>query len=150
MKTPATLMTLLLMCALTLPAAAQKTEKHHGNRPHPSVTEVVSDLSSRQKQSLDELTANSRKTMDRLRHEQKAVRDSIHRLMDQEGDQTTALFPLFDREAQLQAEMSREMYATRIKIDKILTPEQRAEMRKACTPKQREHQPGKRSSDAKR
>lgn len=110
----------------------------HAQRPHcegpghgpecekrPDITELVSNLSSNQKGKLESITTDSKKRVERLRNQQKAVRDSIGKYMDKEGDHSKALFPLFEREARLQAEVSREMYTTKIRIDEVLTPEQR-------------------------
>ena len=59
------------------------------------------------------------------------MRDSIGKYMDSEGDQSKKLYPLFDREAQLQVQISREMYSTKVRIDKVLTKEQRKEFLQA-------------------
>ena len=94
----------------------------------PEITELVSDLSSGQKSKLEAITKESKNRVERLRKEQKQVRDSIERFMDMEGDHSKELFPLFDREARLQAEISREMYATKVRFDEVLTKEQRKEL----------------------
>ena len=60
------------------------------------------------------------------------VRTEIRSMMDKEGDQSDKLFPLFDREAALQAQMSKEMYSVRIQIDQVLTQEQLVEFRARC------------------
>ena len=122
---------LLLTLMLTLPLAAQTD----GGAPvkkkkHPEITEVVSDLSAPQKHKIETITHESRQRTDALRQQQRAVRDSIKTIMDIEGDQSRTLFPLFDREAALQAAVSREMYTTKLRIDAILTPGQRATLRK--------------------
>ena len=57
------------------------------------------------------------------------MRDSIHRYMDMDGDQSQYLYPLFDREARIQTQISREMYATKVHIDQVLTKEQRKELK---------------------
>lgn len=51
--------------------------------------------------------------------------------MELEGDHSRELYPLFDREAQLQTAINREMYATKIRIDEVLTREQRQTLRNA-------------------
>ena len=50
---------------------------------------------------------------------------SIILFLEREGDQSRTLYPLFDREARLQVAISREMYATKLRIDEVLTKEQR-------------------------
>ena len=72
---------------------------------------------------------NSRKEVDRLQAELDKVRKQIHTLTNKEGDNSDQLFPLFDREGVLRAEIAKEMYRTRLQIDEILTKEQLAEMR---------------------
>lgn len=113
-------------------ALAQHPHREGGKpEPRPDITELVSDLNATQKRKLETITAESKERVDKLRKEQKAVRDSIGRYMDLDGDQSRALYPLFDREARLQAQVSREMYATKVRIDEVLTPEQRKELKAA-------------------
>ena len=93
---------LLLLFVLPLSVNAQA---HRQDRPAPNrdITELVSDLSSAQKQKLDAITSESSQRLDPLRQRHQAVRDSIRNLMEREGDQSALLNPLFDREAKLQA-----------------------------------------------
>lgn len=122
---------LLIVITLLLawPMAAQTD---HTKRKRPEVTEVVSDLSAPQKRKIEVVSRESRERTEALRRQQRAVRDSINRYMDLEGDQSQILYPLFDREAALQAAVSREMYAAKLRIDAILTADQRATLRAAC------------------
>ncbi|MBR1550017.1 MAG: periplasmic heavy metal sensor [Bacteroidales bacterium] len=108
--------------------------------PRPDITELVSDLSANQKRKLETITNESKDRVEKLRKEQRTVRDSINRYMEMDGDQSRTLYPLFDREAKLQAEISREMYVTKVRIDEILTPEQRKELQAA----NKRHHKGKR------
>ena len=117
---------LSLLVALALPLAAQHDGKHK------EISELVSDLSNVQKRKIESVTKESRERVDNLRKQQKAVHDSIGIFMERDGDQSAVLFPLFDREAALHAAIDREMYAGKLRIDEILTKEQRAELRKAC------------------
>lgn len=119
-------------CSLCFAQRPQREghDRHHEQRP--DITELVSDLSSSQKSKLETITAESKKRVESLRKQQKALRDSIGSLMDREGDQSKALFPLFDREAKLQAEISREMYTTKVRIDQILSADQRKELNASC------------------
>ncbi len=111
-------------------ATAQRPHREGpGPEKRPDITEMVSDLSSSQKSKLDAISSDSRKRVDALRKQQNAVRDSINMYMERDGDQSKALYPLFDREARLQAEISREMYATKVRIDQVLTKEQRQELK---------------------
>ena len=121
------------MVALALPLAAQRPgDKHHGKK-HKEITELVSDLSATQKRKIDAVSRESKERVANLRSQQKAVRDSIGMFIDREGDQSRSLYPLFDREAQLQVAISREMYSTKIKVDALLTKEQKAELKKLLT-----------------
>jgi len=121
-------------------ATAQRPHREGpGPEKRPDITEMVSDLSSSQKSKLDAISSDSRKRVDALRKQQNAVRDSINMYMERDGDQSKALYPLFDREARLQAEISREMYATKVRFDKILTPEQRKELKNSRKQHQKLH-----------
>ena len=107
---------------------------------HPDITEMVSDLSSAQKRKLETITKESKERMEPLRKMQASVRDSIGMLMDREGDHSKVIFPLFDRDARLQTEISREMYVTKVRIDQVLTKEQRQELAKMRQMQRREHE----------
>ena len=117
----------LLLLAIALPVAAQ-----HGKKPH-EITELVSDLSSAQKRKIEEIGKQSRERVLTLRNQQKAVKDSIAMFIDRDGDNSTVLYRLFDREASLQVSISREMYDTKLLIDQILTPQQREELRRSLS-----------------
>lgn len=107
--------------------------QHDGRRPekkrHADVTELVSDLSAPQKRKIEAISKESKERVDALRASQRAVRDSISMYMELEGDQSRHLNPLFEREAQLQAAISREMYSAKIRVDEVLTKEQRTALR---------------------
>lgn len=122
-------LTLILLFSVTL--MAQKPAKGCREQKRPDVTQLVSNLTDAQKSKLDAITTESRQRIEKLRAQQKAVRDSIAVYMEREGDQSKILNPLFDREAKIQAAISREMYATKVRIDQVLTKEQRVEFQKA-------------------
>ena len=122
---------LAILFAVALPLSAQ----HEGKRPHKKqreVTELVQDLNAVQKRKIESISKDSRERVDALRRQQRAVHDSIVMYMEREGDQSAALYPLFDREAKLQVAVSREMYTTKLRIDEVLKPEQRESLRNAC------------------
>ncbi len=120
-----------LIVALSLPVFAQQEAKQ--KKGHHNVAELVSNLSANQKRQIEAIYDDSKKKMQSLRSEQSAVRDSVKQYLHGEGDNSRILFPLFDREAAIQSQISREMYSTKLKIDEILTPEQRAELKnKKC------------------
>lgn len=119
----------LLLLALALPLKAQQDNRRPEKKKRADITELVSDLSAPQKRKIDAISKESKERVDALRASQRAVRDSIGMYMELEGDQSRQLYPLFDREAQLQAAVSREMYSTKLRIDEVLTHEQRATLR---------------------
>lgn len=127
---------LTLLVAVALPLAAQHDRPQH-EKKHKEITELVGDLSSSQKRKIEAISKDSKKRVETLRASQKAVRDSISMFMERDGDQSAALFPLFEREATLQAAISREMYTGKVRIDEVLTKEQRAELRNATKNKSR-------------
>lgn len=125
--------TTLLILVLLLSASlyAQRPHGQGGPKPHKpfNVEAVVSDLSAVQKKKLESVTNDSKKRVDKLQAELKNVRQQIRTLMDKDGDNSAKLFPLLDREGVLQAEITKEMYNTRLLIDEILTPDQLKELR---------------------
>lgn len=130
-------LTLTLLIGLSLSAQRQGGQRHKDQRP--DITQLVSNLTDAQKSKLENITTESRQRVDKLRARQKAVRDSISLYMDREGNQSKVLFPLFDRESKLQADISREMYTTKVRIDEVLTKEQRAEFQKASKEQRKKH-----------
>lgn len=124
-----------ILIAFQMPLMAQGEGKHHRQKVRPEISELVSDLTTTQKRKLDVINQDSRERVSGLRKQQRAVRDSIKYYMEMEGDQSKAIYPLFEREAQLQAAVSREMYSTKLRVDEVLTPTQRQELRKASRKK---------------
>lgn len=122
------IITLLFVTAL--PAIAQREGKR-GERRHRDITEMVSDLSASQKRKIDAIGKESKERVGAMRQQQKQVRDSIAMYMDRDGDQSRALYPLFEREANIQVSINREMYTTKRRIDEVLTASQRDELRQA-------------------
>lgn len=124
---------IIIAMAAAITLQAQHTPHREGKGKHhrPDIAELVSDLSTAQKRKLDAITSESKTRIADLRTRQRAVRDSISMFLDREGDHSKALFPLFDREAHLQTQISREMYATKLRIDEVLTPEQRKQLQQS-------------------
>lgn len=118
---------LFVIAFLTLFALGAQAQQH---RPHgkecrePRVEEMVSDLSPLQKRKLEALSKESREVVNRLRAQKHRVCDSIRLYHEKDGDQSKTLYRLYERDGMLQAEISKEMYRTRLRIDEILTPEQ--------------------------
>jgi len=121
---------LILLLAVALPMMAQRENPRPDKRKRADITELVSDLSAPQKRKIEQISKDSKERVDALRAQQRAVHDSINIFMKREGDQSKVLFPLFEREAQLHVAIDREMYTTKLRIDEVLKPEQRAELRK--------------------
>ena len=128
MKIKLIIIVVLALLALN-PVMAQRGRAKEGRQR--DITEIVNDLSPSQKKKLDAINEESKARVGALRARQKAVRDSIAMYIHRDGDQSRVLYPLFDREAQIQASISREMYSTKLKIDAVLTPEQRRQVRDA-------------------
>lgn len=133
----------ILFLALTLllgsAVLAQKPTDHRREGKRPDITKLVSNLTDNQKGKLETITNDSRQRVEKLRARKKSVRDSIALYMDREGNQSKYLNPLFDREAKIQSEISREMYSTKVRIDEVLTKEQRAEFQKASKEQRKHH-----------
>lgn len=119
------------MLVASLHVMAQREVRGAEGKSRPAISEVVDDLNAKQKHKIDNITKESKERVDALRRQQQAVRDSITMMLDREGDQSQLLFPLFDREAKLHAAISREMYTTKLRMDEVLTKEQRDKLRKA-------------------
>lgn len=117
---------LLVVLALLLcfgVEAQDKAPQHRGKKPF-KIEKFVSDLSASQKKQLDEITSASKQRVDVIEKDLRAVRDSIRNIMNTYGDHSKQLDPLFNREAQLQVNISREMYAAKVQMDKVLTKAQ--------------------------
>ncbi len=142
MKTKAIILAILLM-GTAVPCIAQRDGQQKLDRDsHKEITEMVGDLSQSQKKRIEDITDASKERVAALRAQRQAVRDSIANYMRLDGDQSRHLFPLFDREAQLQSAISREMYTTKVRIDEILTPDQRRQVRQSVA-KSRKDSPKK-------
>ncbi len=121
---------IFLLVLFALPLSAQHEDAHRHGR-HRDVTEIVKDLNAVQKRKVENISNESRERVAALRKQQRAVHDSIVMFMEREGDQSQVLYPLFEREAKLQTAINHEMYATKLRIDEVLKPEQREALRAA-------------------
>lgn len=133
--------TLAIMLLLAAQAMCQQPKRQPHEKKRADISELVDDLSAQQKRKVDAIGRESRERVEALRTQKHAVRDSIERYMDLDGDQSRVLHPLFDREAALQAAISREMYDAKRRIDEVLTPAQRAKLRTACRPEAQQPKP---------
>ena len=112
----------LTFCAMAQTESRPPKGKLHKERP--SIESMVPDLTASQKSRIDAVTSQSAKTIEGYKSQLKAVRDSIRSYMNTQEDKSAILFPLYDREAMLQSEISKEYYRTKVAVDKVLTPEQ--------------------------
>lgn len=139
--------TIIILFALILSTAlyAQHPQGHDQHKPHKpmDITSMVSDLSAMQKKKLETVTTESKKRVETIQAELKTIRQQIRSLMMQDGDNSAKLFPLLDREGVLQAELTKEMYNTRLQVDAILTPEQLKEFRARMEADRKQHHHGK-------
>ena len=117
------------------PSSLSAQGPRHGKEV--KIEEMVSDLSLSQKKKLLQVQEKSHERIGQLKAELDGVRDSIRTLMRRDGDNSRLLYPLFDREGALQAQISKEMYAMRTRIDAILTAEQLKELRQAMEKRRR-------------
>lgn len=104
-----------------------------------NIEAMVSDLSAIQKKKLETITSESKKRVEGIQAELNTLRQQIRSLMMQDGDNSAKLFPLLDREGVLQAELTKEMYTTRIQVDAVLTPEQLKEFRARMEADRKKH-----------
>lgn len=115
-----------------MPISAQSNQHPDGRQhKHRNVADMVDDLSSSQRKKLIKVQQDAHVKIDALHTQLGQVRDSIRTFSQLDGDNSKLLFPLFDREGMLQAQLSKEMYNLRISVDNILTPQQLAQFRKA-------------------
>ena len=127
------IVTLMLVLSIAMTAMSQHKPDHtRKHKEPPKIEEMVNDLTAIQKKRLNTIMENSRKEVDRLQAELDKVRKQIKLLTNKDGDNSDQLFPLFEREGQLRAEIAKEMYRTRLSIDEILTKEQIVELRARC------------------
>lgn len=118
-------------------SAQQRPPKNNEQGKMPKIEEIVKDLSVRQKRQLETISNETKVQMDKYKAELKQVKDSIHYFMDMPSDKSDVLFPLYDREAKIKANMSKLMYRTRLKIDNVLTKEQLKVLNDAMTQKRK-------------
>ena len=114
---------LAISFVVTLSAQAPHRDgQHHGKKE--KIEDVITDLTPQQKSKIDAITQRSSKNIESCRKQLHVVRDSIRLYMESREDNSSKVFPLYDREARLQAELSKEYYRTKVAVDAVLTPEQ--------------------------
>lgn len=136
-----TLFAILTVLIATTLSAQQPRDDGRQKNGKEKIEEIVTDLSPQQKTRIDAITKRSSKNIDRCRSELQAVRDSIRLYMSKREDHSDKVFALYDREANLQAELSKEYYRTKVAIDAVLTPEQFNRLQEQMTRKRPRHAP---------
>lgn len=116
-------------------ANAQKEEYNKAMRyrymPYEKqVEEVLTNLTDNQRKMLHKLSKENKEYMDKYRKDRDQLKKTIKSLLEMKEDVSEALFPLIDMKARLEAEKEKNLYKMKLKIDEILTPEQRIEMEK--------------------
>ena len=116
-------------------ANAQKKEYNKAMRcrymPYEKqVEEVLTNLTDNQRKMLHKLSKENKEYMDKYRKDRDQLKKTIKSLLEMKEDVSEALFPLIDMKARLEAEKEKNLYKMKLKIDEILTPEQRIEMEK--------------------
>ena len=112
-----------MVFAVTLAAQTPQREGNHRGKKE-KIEDIINDLTPQQKSRIDAITQRSSKIIERYRSQLDAVRDSIRLYMGNREDCSDRVFPLYEREGRLQAELSKEYYRTKVAIDAVLTPEQ--------------------------
>ena len=141
-KKIATYLVAILACTMLFAQSPNEFghgKKHHKHEP-PKIEEMVSNLSAIQKKRLETITQESKKQVDKMQAELTSINSQLRKLLDAEGDQTSSLFPLFEREAQLKLEINKEMYRTRQQINNVLSKEQLKELRERMKADRKKHE----------
>ena len=115
---------LFLIVALAFAFTLSAQAPYKGGAKKEKIEDIVTDLTPQQKSRIDAITQRSSKNVEKYRSQLKTVRDSIRLYMKSRDDNSAKVFPLYDREARLRAELSKEYYRTKVAIDAVLTPEQ--------------------------
>lgn len=117
----------LLVCSLSLccgTAMAQTKPASNCEDPSARVAKCVKDLSSKQKRSIDDISSKYNSELKAIKTELKTVRDNIHSLMAEKNDNREKIFPLMEREANLNLKLNKTMYQMKVELDEVLTDDQ--------------------------
>ncbi|MBR3940203.1 MAG: Spy/CpxP family protein refolding chaperone [Bacteroidales bacterium] len=114
---------------------AQKEEYKKAMRyrfePYEKQVEVVlTNLTDNQREALHKFSKENKEYMKKYRKDREQLEKTIESLLAMKEDVSEALFPLIDMKSRLEAEKEKNFYKIKLKIDSILTAEQRAEMDK--------------------
>jgi len=89
---------------------------------------VLTNLTDSQREALHALSKENKEYMMKYRKDREQLEKTIKSLLEMKGDISEALFPLIDMKSRLEAEKEKKLYKVKLKIDSILTAEQRSEM----------------------
>lgn len=121
------------LCMFTPRANAQKAPKEPmpcNFEPYEKQVEMVlTNLTDSQREALHKLSKENRDYMEKHRRNVEKLQNSIGLLLAKDGDNSEILFPIIEMKAELEAEKEKNLYRMKLKIDSILTPEQRAKMK---------------------
>lgn len=118
---------ILIIFALTL-ATGSFAQGHH-NHKMPNMDEMVSNLSPTQKRQLEKIHDDLKTNEEVIKKKLKAVREEIHNLMDQYGDNTPKMNKLLEQESALQLKLNKLQYQAKVQCDKVISKEQYSEFR---------------------
>lgn len=107
----------------------KKTRQFQNVDIETKIASFVDDLTDEQRDQLHDLSVQSKQTLNELRQQQRELRDTISLLLRQPTDQSEILFPLFDKSAQIRAQIDKELYTARFNIAKVLNEKQLQNLR---------------------
>ena len=108
----------------------KKAMRYHYEPYEKQVEMVLTNLTDNQREALHKLSKENRDYMEKYRKDREQLEKTIESLLAMKEDVSEALFPLIDMKWRLEAEKEKNFYKIKLKIDSILTAEQRAEMDK--------------------
>ncbi len=113
-------------CGETISFNYRNWQKANGQQPEleEKIADIIDDLTSEQRETIHDITVQSRKKIGQYRARHKVLHDTIHNILRLPGDLSETLFPLFDKSALLRADIDKELYLTRLRISSVLTEEQ--------------------------
>ena len=99
-------------------------------QPYEKQVEIaLTNLTDNQREALHKLSKENKEYMEKYRKDEEKLRKSIGLLLAKDGDNSEILFPLIEMKAELEAEKEKKLYKVKLKIDSILTVEQREKMK---------------------
>ncbi|MBQ7062068.1 MAG: hypothetical protein IJM88_02110 [Bacteroidales bacterium] len=118
---------MMMLGIVPIAFAQQRVGPPHVDEPQeaPRIEEFIHDLTPTQRTRIAEVTKKHTTRANQCRKELLALRDSIRIVMEDPTDRSKTLFPLYDREGDLMAQLSKIYYYGRVEIEHELTPEQR-------------------------